>query len=177
MTPDDANQDSLAPRENDALREALSQLARRVRYLESLPYSSGADSRPHYAKGWLGEGDTQSIPNETLTLVYFTEGERTHGSYLTPSSPPYYRITVPSGLAGIHTPSAGVVFESNATGQRRLLLLVNGSEELVAMQVDAAAYFATELNVSAPAWLDDGYFVEAWVHQNSGGSLLIGQVS
>lgn len=164
--------DPLAPDENDAIRAALSQLARRVRYLETLPIGDGDPGQ--YAKEWMGEGDTQSIPTDTDTLLYFTENEKTHAGYI---ANPNTRLTVPSGLSGIHTALAGAVFEGQPEGQRRLWVVVNGEETLVSLQVDAAAgYFPTELNVSSPLWAWEGYWVEAWVWQNSGGDLLVGRV-
>lgn len=166
--------DSLAPRETDALKEALSQLARRVRYLETLPFSGGGDERSEYAKLW--QGSTQSIPNATDTILEFNNAEKTHAGYPDPTLPRTY-LTVPSGLAGIHTVSAGVVFEGQPQGQRRLWITVGEEDVLVAMQVDAAAdYFDTELNVSAPAYLYAGYFVYSWVYQNTGGNLLVGKL-
>lgn len=170
-----SNSDPLAPRELDAQREAIAQLARRVRYLETLPLGSGDTTE--YVKEWMGVGGTQLIPTGVDTILYFTEVEKTMAAYVTEAAAPYTRLTVPSGLSGIHVASAGVVFEGQPEGQRRLWIRVNGEDQLVEMQVDAAAgYFVTSLNVSAPAWLWEGYWTEAIVFQNTGGDLLVGRV-
>lgn len=169
--------DPLAPRELDAQREAIAQLARRVRYLETLPFGGGDTAE--YVKLWDGSGYTQSIPNDTDTVLHFDQREMTALGYVTEPAT-YPQLTVPSGLAGPYLANAGVAFEGQPEGQRRLWITIGDDVEevLVAMQVDAAAaYFATELNVGAPAWLDAGYFVYAWAWQNSGGDLLVGAVS
>lgn len=172
-----SNSDPLAPRELDAQREAISQLARRVRYLETLPWGSGGDERQEYAKEWMGVGGTQIIPTGVDTILYFTEVEKTMAAYVTEAAAPYTRLTVPSGLDGPHVATAGVVFEGQPEGQRRLWIRINGEDQLVAMRVDAASgYFVTELNVSAPDWIWEGYYVEAMVWQNTGGDLLVGRV-
>lgn len=180
----DANSSPSSRRELEATQEAVNQLARRVRYLETLPLGTGGGaSEPDYVKLWMGAGEVQVVPTDTDTLLYFTDNEKTEAGYVDGVVSPYVVLTVPSGLSGIHTVSAGARFQGDPTGQRRLWVMVNGidggdGDELVAMQVDAAdgEYFATELNVSAPAWLWEGYFVEAWVYQNSGGNLEVGQV-
>lgn len=80
------------------------------------------------------------------------------------------RLTVPS--PGWYSIGAQVVFTANSTGQRRLVLQVNGATPIAGQAMMALTdSSAHRVNAAAEYWLNAGDYVEAVVTQSSGGNL------
>lgn len=70
---------------------------------------------------------TQSITNSTLTTVSYTGTDEYDTGSMHDPAVNASRITVPSGGAGLYAVTASVMWQGNPTGNRRLLINLNGS--------------------------------------------------
>lgn len=114
---------------------------------------------------------TQSIANTTdVALTWDTETFDTDALHDTATNPT--RITIPAALAGYWRLFAKVHWAGNATGNRRLFFRKGGATLLgggVAWATNASVFSPPP--VSLIVNLSGGDYVEAMVHQTSGGAL------
>ena len=110
----------------------------------------------------------QSIPHYTETaLLWDVENYDTdflHSTSVNPS-----RITAP--VKGAYAFDVAASFASNGTGVRYICLIINGTNKFSETQVLGSAADNAYLQLSDTLYLDSGDYVEAFVYQNSGGSL------
>lgn len=109
----------------------------------------------------------QSIPHATVTSVLFNSEVLDNDSMHSTTSDTS-RITAKT--AGLYTMAASVEFVANATGERVLSIVLNGSETLVTQAIDAPADPA-RINVATIYYMDVDDYVEARVYQTSTGAL------
>lgn len=86
------------------------------------------------------------------------------------------RLTVPSGKAGKYVVVGAVWWDTNATGDRFIRLLKNGSTELVLFEA-AAQGGGPRHNISCIVDLAVGDYVELGAWQNSGGTRTLGDAT
>lgn len=113
------------------------------------------------------------IPNSTYTNLTF-DGERfdTDGFHTTGGN--NERITIPAGKAGKYMFKGAVTYDASGTGQRTLVLTVNGSRVNTYSQIHYTAptsggYSTTVVEIIVDAAVGDYFALQTW--QNSGGNL------
>lgn len=121
---------------------------------------------------------TQSIGNASTTVVDLTSEEIDTDSFHSNSTNPS-RITIPNGLSGDYLITAMAVFAANATGNRQLVLYLNGAGagNLDGVTNAAITGITTRLSFAGLFTLTSTDYVEVAVLQNSGGSLNITNAS
>lgn len=114
----------------------------------------------------------QTIATATSTAISWGAASQTNPNHWISGSPT--RLTVQR--AGVYELNASLLFATNSTGVRRLLVFVNG----VALgtgsnnSVQAVAGVATSVNfVSRKLTLAAGAYVEIYAYQDSGGNLAV----
>jgi hypothetical protein len=113
---------------------------------------------------------TQSVNDATQTVLTFdSETADTDGFHSTVSNTG--RLTIPSGLDGLYLVVGQVEWATNATGNRRAFVMLNGATELAAVR--AVAFSGTQASQQGmavyPAVAGDYFTLEGF--QNSGGAL------
>ncbi|SHJ31227.1 hypothetical protein SAMN02745194_02281 [Roseomonas rosea] len=112
-----------------------------------------------------------SVPNDTLAdMAWDVRGPDSLG-VIGAGSGPFGQFTVQE--AGVYAVEATLTFAGNATGQRRLVIVVNGVE-WGADRKPAAGTDVVELGVSKLLALAASDIVKARAYQNSGGGLIAG---
>jgi hypothetical protein len=129
----------------------------------------GTTIRSTYAQ--LYQTVAQAIPSAANTVLTLdTVGRDTDGMYNvgTPD-----RVTIPVGMAGLWTLDAGVAFASNATGQRRMGIRVNGTTFVSQQRIPpiTIAASATVITTAATVELAVGDYLEVVVYQDTGAAL------
>lgn len=110
----------------------------------------------------------QSIPDSTVTALTFnTERFDTDGIHSTTSNTS--RLTCRT--AGVYHMDAHVEFASNSTGERQLLLKLNGTTFIAADSRAAINGNPTKASIPTTYQLVVGDYVEVFVFQSSGGAL------
>ena len=113
-------------------------------------------------------GSAKSITNNTETSIDFdneyfdTDGFHDNVTNNT-------RLTVPSGKGGYYLITATMPWASNATGERQIILNLNGADNFYFLTTPGAQ--ATTNPVSIIKNLSVGDYVELQAYQTSGGSL------
>lgn len=110
----------------------------------------------------------QSIPNSSATAIAFNT-ETLDTDTMHDNSTNNTRLTCKT--AGIYSIFAQARFASNATGDRILAIVLNGTTTLVNQRVPAVNGNVTSLNVYTEYSLAVNDYVEATAFQNSGGAL------
>lgn len=114
----------------------------------------------------------QSITNVTLTTISYTAADEYDTGSMHDPAVNASRITVPSGGGGLYVVGASVSWQGNPTGNRQVLLALNGAI-ITGTPDDRAdpggggASHRTGIEVRLVA----GDFVEVQVLQSSGGAL------
>jgi len=112
---------------------------------------------------------TQSITNNVQAVITWnTENFDTNGFHSTVSNTG--RITIPSGYAGKYLFTSSGFFDSNATGSRRMGMLLNGSN-IRFSQAPATTAGSSGVTITTILNLSVGDYVEVAAFQNSGGAL------
>jgi hypothetical protein len=118
----------------------------------------------------------QSIPSGTNTPVTWQTAIYDTSGIYNPSNPT--RLTVPAGVTKVRL-AAQIVFGSNATGKRDVLIQKNGSlnydgrATTNALPVTGTSQTMT-VNITSPVLeVTQGDYFEILVYQNSGGSLTV----
>lgn len=111
-----------------------------------------------------------SIATATNTILTFNS-ERFDPSGMHSTSVNTSRITISE--AGVYSLAAGVRFAANATGERLVNILLNGTTIIAQARTPANAVVsaATSIGVSTLYALVAGDYVEVQVYQSSGGNL------
>lgn len=104
---------------------------------------------------------TQSISSGGFVALNFDQTRWDYGAIKTSNT----EFTAPAKR--LYEFGASVDWDSNATGERSILLVINNV--LVVALVDAQARAGVRQEVTSQWELDAGEWVEAWVFQNSGG--------
>lgn len=107
----------------------------------------------------------QAIPDSTQTLVAF-DGELFDTLSL---HNPTYPGNLVAPVAGIYLITATVKFASNATGTRKISLVLDGTAELVSSEFQANV--ASAASVATVYQLYAGATVQVYAYQTSGGAL------
>jgi hypothetical protein len=130
------------------------------------------------ARAWypftLGCTTEPVIPTATGTVVYYYfEDFDFGGLHLSDDcdSPNTARMVAP--ITGTYQVSAGIIWASNGSGERQLMLRSNGSQIFAAQKAPPLSGTQTIQNVSGLTRLSAGDYVEAVVYQSSGGDLSI----
>jgi hypothetical protein len=112
-----------------------------------------------------------SINNTTATALTFnTETNDSGGMHSTTSNTS--RVTVPSGGDGWYVITGNVEFAANATGQRAIAILLNGTSNIATERAVAASAAAnTQLSIATQYPLAAGDYIELTAYQSSGGAL------
>jgi hypothetical protein len=110
----------------------------------------------------------QSIPNGTVSTLSF-DGERYDTDTMHDTATQNSRLTCRT--AGLYVIHAHVEFALNATGERHVILLLNGATQLAYHDQPALSTNAVIVSVSTQYPLAVGDYVECQVYQNSGGAL------
>lgn len=112
-----------------------------------------------------------SINNTTATALTFnTETHDDGGMHSTTSNTS--RVTVPSGGDGWYVITGNVEFKNNATGQRAIAILLNGTSNIATQRaVSASSSTNTQLSVATQYPLAAGDYIELTAYQSSGGAL------
>lgn len=122
----------------------------------------------------VGNGINLSIPHNTWTTLTFNtqtyDTDTIHSTTVNPS-----RLTCKT--AGKYLIIAHCVFDSNATGTRKILILHSSGPNIDYYLVDAQSTDRTGLLVSTLYPMAVNEYVEIEVYQNSGGALNILQLS
>jgi len=119
----------------------------------------------------------QSCTNGTLTTLLF-DSERYDPAGCHSTTTNTERITVPTGAGGKWAFGATVSFAANATGQRQVRILLNGSTVLAEDIRDAAAGGeVTSITVSGQYALSAGDYLTVVARQTSGGALNVSAAS
>lgn len=112
----------------------------------------------------------QSISNVTWTGITFNlEHYDTDGFHDNTTNPS--RMTIPSGLGGKYLIIFVGTFATNSTGQRRCRFYVNGVAETTTMKYVALTGSSTSVFAIAYVELTATQYIEAFVWQDSGGSI------
>lgn len=112
-----------------------------------------------------------SVPNAALTALTFNS-ERWDNQAMHSTSASTSRITIPTGWGGIYLVGGNIQFAANATGQRQIVIRLNGATAIVTSGlVDAAAAGATDLSVSTIYAFSAADYIELEGYQNSTGAL------
>jgi hypothetical protein len=111
----------------------------------------------------------QSIPNSAYTAITFDseiyDVSDYHSSVVNPS-----RITIPAGGAAYYQIYGLVKWDANATGERLLVLRLNGADLITLRRLPVAAFDMTQFfSVVYPLSVTN--YVELFVLQSSGGAL------
>lgn len=125
------------------------------------------DSLPIAAR--VSQTAAQTLTTGVQVLLTFDAEEfDPWGMHSNGSNPTRLTVTAP----GWYTVGAQVVFTAHATGQRRLVLQVNGATPIAGQAVMAVTdSSAHRLAVETQYWLNAGDYVEALATQSSGGNL------
>ena len=112
----------------------------------------------------------QSIANTTVTAVLL-DSERYDSNAIHSTGSATSRMT--ANVAGVYQITATVAFAANGTGERHLILRVDGTTNIAYDTRPAAgAANITAMTISTEYQLNANQYVEACVFQNSGGVLL-----
>lgn len=111
---------------------------------------------------------SQSIANNSNTVLSFNS-ERFDNDNIHDNSTNNSRLTCKT--AGKYLILATVIFDSNATGQRRAMITINGGGSIAVDSRSAISGDYTHCNVSTVFSLGVNDYVECVVYQNSGGAL------
>ena len=119
----------------------------------------------------------QSIGTASTTAITLpSEDFDTDGFHSTSTNTS--RITIPTGLGGDYLIAAHLVFASNATGNRQLVLWKNGAGlELIGVTNSAISGITTRLSFTVALPLVAGDYLEIAAFQNSGGNLNVSDAS
>lgn len=119
----------------------------------------------------VSKSATQSIANSATTSVTFdTEDFDDGGMHSTTSNTS--RITIPTGGAGTYMVGGMVEFAANATGQRTIYVVLNGTAtQATVTNVTASGTVASRLACATLVQVVAGDYLELQVNQNSGGAL------
>lgn len=109
-----------------------------------------------------------SAANGASTLLTFNS-ERYDLAGLHSTSVNTGRLTAP--VAGRYAIVAHVTFDTNATGNRQVLVEVNGATLIAADSRNAVSGSATHIAVATEYELAAGDYVQVYAFQNSGGAL------
>jgi len=135
--------------------------------------SGGASADPSwftpFASSAYNSG-AESINSATFTALTFDTNTFDRGGVHSTSTNPS-RFTVPAGGAGIYMCSSFVLWAGNATGQRQMLIRLNGSTTICTSEVAGSAVFNAGNFVTFPVFLNVGDYIEFVVYQDSGGAL------
>ena len=137
---------------------------------ESLVSGAGGGSSAFVGCVATRTTDQTGVANATVTAVVFNGTDILDtDAFHDPSTNPS-RITIPAGKAGKYHFSATVIWESNATGVRRVALVKNGTTHIATQfyaPVTAGLY--TQQSVSfGPVVMAETDYAEVVVYQNSG---------
>jgi len=114
----------------------------------------------------------QSIANATqTTLTWNTETFDTDAFHSTSSNTG--RITIPAGKAGYYRLSANLTFAKNATGERFLILLKNGTKVNQQSYGNFGSGAYISMSFSDVIYLAVSDYIELQTYQDSGGALSI----
>lgn len=115
---------------------------------------------------------TQSINNTTLTTISYTGTDEYDAGSMHDPAVNASRLTVPSGGGGLYVVGASAMWAGNPTGNRQILLAVNGTI-IQGTQDDRTdpGGGGADHRTSVEVRLVAGDFVEAQVVQSSGGAL------
>ena len=134
-----------------------------------LKWATPASSTPTFVGCKLTGVDQNISTGTATTLLWNGETFDTDGFHSTSTNTG--RITIPAGKAGKYQFSALVDFDNNATGQRQMIFVKNGSSNEYANIITAATtYPSGELNGILD--LAEGDYVEVQVLQTSGATRL-----
>ncbi len=111
-----------------------------------------------------------SIPNNTVTNLTFNSQRVVTVSSMHSTSSFPSRLNAP--YTGLYLLAGSIEFPSNATGVRRLSIILNGTFSDRLVSVNQPSFSGTPaLSVATLFRLEAGEFVELQAHQNSGGAL------
>lgn len=113
---------------------------------------------------------TQTLTTATNTVVTFDSERYDVGSCHSTSSNTS-RLTVPSGEGGVYTIGASIGFAANATGERIVDILLNGTTIIARIRHPAGAASQIDMTITTEYTLAAGDYVEVQLYQNSGGNL------
>ena len=114
----------------------------------------------------------QSIANNTqATLTWNTETFDTDGFHSTSSNTG--RITAPTGKAGYYLLTANLTYAKNATGERFLILMKNGTKVNQQSYGNFGSGAYISMSFSDVIYLAVADYVELQTYQSSGGALSI----
>lgn len=111
-----------------------------------------------------------SIATTTDTTITF-DSERFDVGGCHSTSSNTSRLTVPSGGDGLYLITAHIVWESNASGYRRLRLQVNGTTTIAGQFSPTSTGLVFDQSLSTIYQLAAGDYVEMVVRQSSGGAV------
>ena len=128
---------------------------------------------------WLGKDKphcrvynsaNQSVATATFTTItHNSERFDVGGMHSTVTNTS--RITIPTGGGGRYLIGAGLFWAANATGQRAITILLNGTTRIVYDNRAAVAAVESVHQVTTLYNLAAGDYIEMSVYQNSGGNL------
>ena len=111
-----------------------------------------------------------SLANNTATVITWTaETHDVDGFHSLVSNTS--RLTIPVGLAGKYRVTVNGIFGDNATGNRVINILKNGSAVAVEGRLAASGTTSTSLSLGWVGELAAGDYIEVSALQNSGGAL------
>lgn len=111
-----------------------------------------------------------SIANNTNTAVTF-DSERFDNQGMHSTSSNTSRLTVPTGMGGKFLIGGHIEFAGNASGQRDILIQVNGSTVIAYDRVGPNGAVSWKMSLTTMYALSAADYVELLVFQNSGGAL------
>lgn len=111
-----------------------------------------------------------SVAHDVQTAITFNS-ERWDNGAMHSTSVNTSRITIPSGGGGKYLIGGHVSYDSNATGGRSTLIVVNGSTIVAGHSDNALTALPLNHSISTMYPLSAGDYVELHVYQTSGGNL------
>lgn len=110
----------------------------------------------------------QSVLNGTATALNFnSERYDTDNIHSTSSNTSRLTCVTP----GRYSISTNIRFDINATGYRKVGILLNGATYIAFQTQPAVSGVETDISLTTQYQLVAGNYVEVWVQQNSGGAL------
>lgn len=113
----------------------------------------------------------QTISNATATAVQFNTADAWDTDAFHDPASNNTRLTVPSGLAGRYVLLGQTQWASHATGSRVAWLYLNGA--VTRWEADSTPAASNRVQVHGEVALSVGDYVEMFVYQSSGGSLVL----
>lgn len=118
----------------------------------------------------VNRNTTQSLTTGTAAAISFNTEQHDLGSGMWVVGSPT-RLTVPSGQGGMYMVGAAAEFAANATGNRQIQTMINGSEHYRITIPSVGSGLATRVVTAGMVSLAAADFVEFNCFQDSGGNL------